>query len=189
MKNKNITLLEQSQNQKHMIDANHCFVNTTAYQVKVSIFMVDLKSRCRDRMVVGFTTTYAISAYHHWWCEFESRSGQGVLDTTWCDKVCQWLAAGRWFSPGTPVSSINKTDCQYIAEILLKVALNTISLTLNIHSWFQKTVHVNNQYCTFIKYMNGHCNVLFKVLLLSFFIFEKFTLIQWGGTYLLFRFI
>jgi len=23
-----------------------------------------------DRMVVGFTTTYAISAYHHWCCEF-----------------------------------------------------------------------------------------------------------------------
>jgi len=22
--------------------------------------------RGRDRMVVGFTTTYAISAYHHW---------------------------------------------------------------------------------------------------------------------------
>ena len=21
--------------------------------------------RCRDRMIVGFTTTYAISAYHH----------------------------------------------------------------------------------------------------------------------------
>ena len=31
-----------------------------------------------DRMVIGFTTTYAISAYHHWCCEFESRSGQGV---------------------------------------------------------------------------------------------------------------
>jgi len=28
-----------------------------------------------DRMVVGFTTTYAISAYHHGCCEFESRSG------------------------------------------------------------------------------------------------------------------
>jgi hypothetical protein len=27
-----------------------------------------------------------------------------------CDKVCQWLATGRWFSPGTPVSSSNKTD-------------------------------------------------------------------------------
>jgi len=30
----------------------------------------------RDRMVVGFTTTYAICAYHHWCCEFESCSGQ-----------------------------------------------------------------------------------------------------------------
>jgi len=37
-----------------------------------------------DRMVVGFTTL--------------------------CDKVCQWLATGRWFSPGTPVSSTNETD-------------------------------------------------------------------------------
>jgi hypothetical protein len=35
-------------------------------------------------------------------------------------KVCQWLATGRWFSPGTPVTSTNKT------EILLKLALNTI---------------------------------------------------------------
>ena len=26
----------------------------------------------------GFTTTYAISAYHHWLCELESRSGRGV---------------------------------------------------------------------------------------------------------------
>jgi hypothetical protein len=29
------------------------------------------------------------------------------------------------FSPGTPVSSTNKTDCHDITEILLKVALNT----------------------------------------------------------------
>jgi len=34
----------------------------------------------------------------------------GVLDTTLCGKVCQWLAADRWLSPGTPVSSTNKTD-------------------------------------------------------------------------------
>ena len=32
----------------------------------------------RDHMVVGFTTTYAISAYHHYCCEFESRPGRGV---------------------------------------------------------------------------------------------------------------
>ena len=45
---------------------------------------------------------------------------------TVCDKVCQWLAAGRWFSPGPPVSSTNKTNCHDIAEILLKVALSVI---------------------------------------------------------------
>ena len=49
--------------------------------------------------------------------------------TTLCDKVCQWLAAGWWFSPGFPVSSTNKTDCHDKAEILLKVALNTIKQT------------------------------------------------------------
>ena len=49
---------------------------------------------------------------------------QGVLNTTLCDKVCQWLATGQWFSLGTPVSSTNKTDHHDIAEILLKVALS-----------------------------------------------------------------
>jgi len=39
--------------------------------------------------------------------------------------------AGWWFSLGTQVSSINKTDCQDITEILLKVALNTITLNPN----------------------------------------------------------
>jgi hypothetical protein len=39
------------------------------------------------------------------------------------------LATGLWFSPDTPVSSTNKTDCHNINEILLKVALNTIKPT------------------------------------------------------------
>ena len=50
-----------------------------------------------------------------------------VLDTTLCDKVRHLLATGGWFSPDTPVSSSNKTDRHDIAEILLKVALNTIN--------------------------------------------------------------
>jgi len=41
------------------------------------------------------------------------------------DKVYQLLAQGRWFSPGTPASSTTKTGLHDIAEILLKVALNT----------------------------------------------------------------
>jgi hypothetical protein len=41
------------------------------------------------------------------------------------DKVYQLLAYGRWFPPGTPASSTTKTGRHDIAEILLKVALNT----------------------------------------------------------------
>ena len=61
-------------------------------------------------------------------------SWRGVLDTTLCDKVCQWLATGRWFSPGTPVSSTNKNDRHDITEILMKVALNTIHQSLKTKS-------------------------------------------------------
>ena len=35
--------------------------------------------------------------------QIELRSWRRVLDTTFC----QWLVTGRWFSPGTPVSSNN----------------------------------------------------------------------------------
>jgi hypothetical protein len=52
---------------------------------------------------------------------------QEVVDTTLCDKICQRLAAGLWFSP---VSTTNKTDRHNVTEILLKVALKTITPTL-----------------------------------------------------------
>ena len=54
---------------------------------------------------------------------------RGVLDKTLCDKISRWLATDPWFSLGIPVSSTNTTDNHDIAEILLKVALNTITLT------------------------------------------------------------
>ena len=41
------------------------------------------------------------------------------------DKVYQLLAHGRWFSPGTPASSIAKTGRHDIDDILLKVTLST----------------------------------------------------------------
>ena len=84
--------------------------------------------RGRDRMVVGFTPL-------NLWFRIPLRLG--VLDTTLCDKVCQWLAAGRWFSPGTLVSPTNKTDRRDIAEILLKVALNSMTtLYFAFYIWF-----------------------------------------------------
>ena len=67
------------------------------------------------------------SAYHHYRLELEFHSWWGVLETTLCGKVCQWLATGWWFSLSTPVSSANKTELHNIAEILLKVALATIT--------------------------------------------------------------
>jgi hypothetical protein len=74
--------------------------------VRPSAFFNRTRGRLgRDRMVVGFTTTYAISAYHHWCCEFESRSGRGV----------HWNMS--------------------ITETLLKVALKTINLTKPNHQY------------------------------------------------------
>jgi len=53
------------------------------------------------------------------------------LDTTLFEKVCQWIATGRCFATGTPVSSTNKTDLHDITEKMLKVTLNTIN-----HTWW-----------------------------------------------------
>jgi hypothetical protein len=50
-----------------------------------------------------------------------------VYSIQYCDKVCQSLATGRWFSPSTPVSSTKKTDRHDITEIVLKVALKNIT--------------------------------------------------------------
>jgi hypothetical protein len=49
--------------------------------------------------------------------------------TTLCDKICQWLATGRWFSPSSPIFTTNKADSHDITEILLKAGLNTIKET------------------------------------------------------------
>ena len=62
---------------------------------------------------------------------FESRSWRGVLDATLRDKFLSVIAAGRWFSPDTPVSSTNKTHRHDISEIELQVALRTITLTIH----------------------------------------------------------
>ena len=92
-------------------------------------------ARCKNQqnnvntlfLCCSFVSTTCLSTLTLWvWTPFRL----GVLDTTLCDIVCQWIAPGRWFSPGTLVYSTNKTDRQVIAEILLKVALNTINPTL-----------------------------------------------------------
>ena len=56
----------------------------------------------------------------------------------------------RWFSPGTPVSSTNKTDRHDITEIRLKVTLDTITLTCMKSTggrWFSPIPSTNKSDC------------------------------------------
>ena len=107
-----------------------CFVSANCVVLYFSVQLFIFTSiqgrgrRGRDRMVDGFTTTYAISFLSPliWWVQISIRA----RCTTLGDKVCQWLVTGRWFSPGPAVSSTNKTDRHDIMVILLKVASNTI---------------------------------------------------------------
>ena len=80
------------------------------------------------------------------WCEF-------VPDFVNYRKVCtrlaaasgkfdQLLAHGRWYSPGTPASSTNKTQDYDITEILLKVTLNTINLTMTRKNMYTSIIQV-----------------------------------------------
>ena len=76
--------------------------------------------RCRDCIVVGCTTTYAISA-----TKVASSNPAHA-------EVCsiQHYATGRWFFPGTTVS-FTETGHHDIAEMWLKLELNTITLTFS----------------------------------------------------------
>ena len=77
---------------------------------------------------------------------------------TW--EVCQWLATGRWFSPGSLVSSTNKTDHHDITEILLKVALSKITLTLT-YTWDTREIDCYQSRLQNHKYsFMLHCNLI-----------------------------
>ena len=69
---------------------------------------------------VGINNTAWVRAR---FCKLQNRCTRLTATT---DKAYQMLAHGRWLSPGTSASSTVKTGRHDIAEILLKVALNTI---------------------------------------------------------------
>ena len=82
------------------------------------------------RMVVGFTTIYAIGAYHRLPSEFESCSNEVYSIQNYVIKVVSNLREVCGFHRYSGFST-NKTDRHDITEILLKVVFNTIILTLN----------------------------------------------------------
>ena len=69
--------------------------------------------------------------------------------------VCQWLATGQWFSPGTPVSSTNKTDHHNITEILLKVELNNINQTKIKWLFFLGVCWILDSFCFILIWLHS----------------------------------
>jgi hypothetical protein len=65
-------------------------------------------------VVVGFTTTYAISAYHYWCCEFESRSGRGVQHYVIKFVTKCWLTGKSVFQNLTKKTLLPLCRCQCI---------------------------------------------------------------------------
>ena len=88
-----------------------------AYIRCIDILIINRGHRCRDRMKVWFTTTYAISANHDW-C---SNPAHGEVHTI------QYCVI-KLVSDLRQVSFTNKTDRYDIADILLKVAFETTIL-------------------------------------------------------------
>ena len=89
----------------------------------------------RGRMVVGFTLQLPMQSVPITTKVVSSNPAHGEVYSIQHYVInfvndLQQVAPRWWFSPGTPVSSTNKTDCHDIAEILLKVTLTTIALSL-----------------------------------------------------------
>ena len=85
--------------------------------------------------------------------------------TILCDKVCQWLAAGRWFLRVLKFPPpVSKTDCHKIAEILLKVVLNTIAPSDHDIS---KDIHIHRITAFWRSKQNIHCIYIFFVYSLT----------------------
>ena len=70
------------------------------------ILFAILTRHFRIELLIG-TWSNTIQCHYFITIEFQIKwfqepfSGRGVHNTTLCDKVCQWLAAGQWFSPST----------------------------------------------------------------------------------------
>jgi hypothetical protein len=95
--------------------------------------------KCRRIFHANYLIKYSNSIIRAWTpskmelhiiiCTFTYYYADGeVYSVQYYVKVSQWLATGRWFSQSTPFSSTNETGRRDIAEILLKVALNTTHL-------------------------------------------------------------
>ena len=125
---------------------------------------------CRDNQSVELLAITVQTLFHntrYFWCLLDiSRSWPGVLHTTLCEKVCQWLATGRWFSPGTPVFSTNKINAKiyswnivesgvkyhkfplkllhcYLLGCFIPHILRSVCMNINIYSFLETVLRCN----------------------------------------------
>jgi hypothetical protein len=85
---------------------------------KYPVKTTDLSLQVTDKLVYWV---------HLAWAGFELTT-LVVIGTDFIGSYKYNFHIGRWFSPGTSVSSTNKTDRHDITEILVRLALNTINL-------------------------------------------------------------
>ena len=100
----------------------YCSIYLSIYH---TYFKGQLWSWSYDSWIYNYLCSQCLSLLMLWvWIPLS----HGVLDTTLCDKVYQWLAACQWFSPdtGTPVSSTNKNWLPGYNWNVVESGLNTI---------------------------------------------------------------
>jgi hypothetical protein len=116
----------------------------------------------RNRMVIGFTTTYAISVYYHWCCEFDSWSGWGVQHY-----VIKFVSDLRqvsgflWFPPSiklTTTWNIIESEAKHLT--LLATKINTKRDSVISPKMSENKMAVNN--CT-----RGNSNVDLTIAIVS----------------------
>ena len=108
----------------HFVSVNDDWINISVMKLKPLFSFIYVETHWQP-IAHGATVVVIV-----WYLELQLPMQSVPINTSVVIQHYAIFAAGRWFSPGTPVSSTNKTNCHDITEILLKVALNTITLTL-----------------------------------------------------------
>jgi hypothetical protein len=102
--------------------------------------------RGRDRMVIRFTSTI-----YNYLCnrcleplKLRVRSWRGVLDTTLCNKVYQWLATSRWFFPGKWQDEISKEKHYVTCYILCNAAafVRRTTSSTDLHLFLKRSLYL-----------------------------------------------
>jgi hypothetical protein len=100
--------------------------------------------------IFRFTCLYTNSMYHLYGMSFDYCPWRDVhvFDSTSCDEIWEWHAAGWCSSPCTVASYANKTDGHNINWNIVDTSIIYISSTLDISHFIFITLLVKSYICT-----------------------------------------